>query len=284
MQPPMNRALYSLCLMLLLPLQAIAHNPDSIYVRPQLYAEYPEGPQLMQWFIRWQLVYPPAAALRKAEGKVWVQFVVDTFGNIGNARVIRGIAPDMDTAALNVIRAMPRWLPAYHDSVPVKSLVTLGIEFSLKNNKDIFYEEEGDARFPGGSALIFGYLALHTTYPEAYKDKHIKCMPLIRFIVDKDGELSNFAVFRKSSDPLLDTVALMAVAAMPQWHPAYENGKPVASFVVLPVPLNTDVLSQAFGRDPFLREKCEAYRRLHPPLGTSTRYLRYGRSMWILHY
>ena len=48
------------------------------------------------------------------QGRVIVQFVVDTDGTVTNVKVLRSADPWLDEQALHLIRAMPRWIPGRH--------------------------------------------------------------------------------------------------------------------------------------------------------------------------
>ena len=69
--------------------------------------------------------------IHSAEGKVFVQFVVDQDGSLTDIKVTRGIHPKCDEEALRVVRNAPKWKPATQRGKPVKVLVTIPINFKL---------------------------------------------------------------------------------------------------------------------------------------------------------
>ena len=75
-------------------------------------------------------VYPRAAGNARIEGEVWVAAIVLTSGDVGDVRLIRSI-PALDQAA---IEATKQWKfePATLDGAPVPVLVTIAIEFSIR--------------------------------------------------------------------------------------------------------------------------------------------------------
>lgn len=75
--------------------------------------------------------YPRQAVDVGAEGKVYVEFIVNTDGSISDAKVVRGIGFGCDEEALGAIRNMPKWKPARQQGNPVRVKLTLPVEFKL---------------------------------------------------------------------------------------------------------------------------------------------------------
>jgi protein TonB len=88
--------------------------------------------------------------------------------------------------------------------------------------------------FPGGEAALAAFIKKEVKYPKKAKRAGIEGQVVIRFVVDKDGSVSDAKV-AKGVDPLLDAEALRAVQAMPKWTPGKLNGKPVKVQFNLPV-------------------------------------------------
>ena len=78
-----------------------------------------------------QLFYPPLAAKNGIQGKVFVQFSIDKYGNLVDSKVVRGIDKDLDNEALRVVRNSPKWTPGYQKGKPVKVQFTMPIVFIL---------------------------------------------------------------------------------------------------------------------------------------------------------
>ena len=66
------------------------------------------------------------------QGRVTVQFVVEKDGSIANARVLRGIDPELDKEAVRVISAMPKWKPGEQRGKPVRCKFTVPVMFKLQ--------------------------------------------------------------------------------------------------------------------------------------------------------
>ncbi len=95
-------------------------------------AEYPGGFEAMSAYISKSVVYPEKAKADGVEGKVFVQFVVEKDGSVGEATVFRGVSPECDEMALQVVKAMPKWQPATFKGKPVRSRFMLPINFKLQ--------------------------------------------------------------------------------------------------------------------------------------------------------
>lgn len=82
-------------------------------------------------FIANTLKYPRQAYLDGVEGQVLVSFLVDTEGNISDAKIEKGVRKDLDNEAMRVVRLMPRWRPAEKNFKPVAVRYTMNIAFSI---------------------------------------------------------------------------------------------------------------------------------------------------------
>ncbi|SHK01066.1 TonB family C-terminal domain-containing protein [Reichenbachiella agariperforans] len=84
-------------------------------------------------YIGINLKYPIAAREAGVEGIVFVQFVIDTEGNVTEAKVVKGIGSGCDAEALRVIRNSPKWKPGMQRGKAVNVRMILPITYSLGN-------------------------------------------------------------------------------------------------------------------------------------------------------
>lgn len=61
------------------------------------------------------------------QGTIYISFVVNLDGSIEFVKILRGISPELDRAALKVVSAMPKWKPGESGGYPVRSRLTLPI-------------------------------------------------------------------------------------------------------------------------------------------------------------
>ena len=83
-------------------------------------------------FVGENLKYPRSAIKQGVEGKVFVQFVVETDGALSNFKVIKGIGPECDAEAIRVLSIAPNWEPGKQRGSNVRVYKTLPIVFRLK--------------------------------------------------------------------------------------------------------------------------------------------------------
>jgi len=80
-------------------------------------------------YIDENLRMPEAAAINGIEGRVVVQFMVNSKGKVVNAVIVRGVDPLLDAEALRVVNSSPAWEPGKQRGEPVNVLFTIPINF-----------------------------------------------------------------------------------------------------------------------------------------------------------
>ena len=76
--------------------------------------------------------YPELASENGIQGKVYVQYAVNSKGEVVDVKVVRGVDPSLDAEAIRVILSSPRWEPAKQRGNKVKQQFTIPIAFVLK--------------------------------------------------------------------------------------------------------------------------------------------------------
>ena len=94
--------------------------------------EYPDGGMdgLAEYFEK-NMRYPEAAKEAGMQGRVVVQFIVNTDGSISGAKVLRSVEPDFDAEAIRLVNAMPKWKPGMQGGKPVPVKFTVPVKFML---------------------------------------------------------------------------------------------------------------------------------------------------------
>ena len=103
-----------------------------------------------------------------------------------------------------------------------------------KKNDMVFDVVEVMPQFPGGQIAMLQYLMKNIKYPEQAVKEGIQGRVTVRFIVEKDGSISDVKPVL-SVHPLLNKEAVRVVESMPKWTPGKQNGKPVRVRYNLPV-------------------------------------------------
>ena len=93
------------------------------------------------------------------------------------------------------------------------------------------YNVDKTAQFPGGPDSLKSFIRKNLCYPS---EDCFEGSVIVRFIVEKDGSISDVKVIR-SIEPLVDDEAVRVVRSMPKWIPAEKDGKAVRSRSMLPV-------------------------------------------------
>ena len=89
--------------------------------------EFPGGNTALMSFIQQNIQYPdPDICIT---GKVIVQFIISTDGNITNAKIVRSVHPKFDKEALRVVKLMPKWKPGTQKGKPVAMEYTIPVSF-----------------------------------------------------------------------------------------------------------------------------------------------------------
>lgn len=94
---------------------------------PKVEATYVGGSDAMNKYIAKNLKYP---ANSKVEGKVYVEFFIDVTGKVSKMKLLKGVDPSLDKAAMDLVAKMPNWTPALDDKGnAVESKMVLPISF-----------------------------------------------------------------------------------------------------------------------------------------------------------
>jgi len=97
--------------------------------------QYPGGQDGMMRYLGSNIKYPEEASEAGIEGVVYVTFVVEKDGAVGEARVLRGIGAGCDEEAVRVVRAMPKWEPGMQRGKPVRVQYNLPIRYKLNTSE-----------------------------------------------------------------------------------------------------------------------------------------------------
>ena len=99
--------------------------------------EFPGGVDAMMEYLQKELRYPESAKEKGIQGRVTVQFIIDKEGNVTNSKVIRSVDKDMDTEAIRLVKAMPKWKPGMQKGKAVAVKYTVPVVFRLEGGKTV---------------------------------------------------------------------------------------------------------------------------------------------------
>lgn len=112
-----------------------AHDPNEPFTVVEQMPEFPGGQEAMFTYIGKELKYPEKAQEAGVEGVVYVSFVVEKDGSIGNPKVLRGIGYGCDEEAHRVVKGMPNWNPGKQRGEAVRVQYNLPIRYTLTSGK-----------------------------------------------------------------------------------------------------------------------------------------------------
>ncbi len=105
---------------------------QEIFINAEEMPLYPGGETERYRFLADNIHYPQQASELGIQGTVYLQFVVDSKGNITDAKILRGIGGGCDEEALRVVKMMPQWKPGRQNGRNVRVLYTMPVSFRLQ--------------------------------------------------------------------------------------------------------------------------------------------------------
>lgn len=111
-------------------------------------------------------------------------------------------------------------------------------EESLEGEETLYVFVEEEASFPGGEEALFDYITKNLQYPLEGREGMVTGTVVVKFVVEKDGTLTNVQLLRDIGMGC-GKEAVRMVKGMPKWIPGKNNGKAVRSIYTLP--LNFDL-------------------------------------------
>jgi TonB family protein len=89
------------------------------------------GRKAFKQYLEGNVRYPEQAIKNQVEGKVTVQFTIETNGKLSDFRVIRGIGFGCDEEVIRLIKQGPKWSPSKKDDEAIRDKVKVRMRFAL---------------------------------------------------------------------------------------------------------------------------------------------------------
>ena len=83
-------------------------------------------------FVQSNASYPDIAKENGFQGKVFLTFIVDDNGKVGNVEILKGIHKSLDDSATKAVLKLPKFTPASQRGKPVKLKYTIPVNFKLR--------------------------------------------------------------------------------------------------------------------------------------------------------
>ena len=137
---------------------------------------------------------------------------------------------DLSRMVQTAVAEMPR-SEAVDTTTTPKEVTVVG--YAQLTDK-VYESAEVMPEFPGGQAELLKFVAKSIKYPTEAQRKGAQGRVIVKFVVEKNGSISNIHVV-KGLDPLLDAEAIRVCTTMPTWAPAQQEGKAVRCYYTIPV-------------------------------------------------
>lgn len=112
--------------------EEVEEEPQVFFIVEDM-PEFPGGEIALRKYIAENVRYPEMAKENDIQGTVYVRFVVDEQGKVGNVEVLRGVDPLLDKEAIRVVQSLPKWKPGKQRGKAVKVSHSVPIKFALQN-------------------------------------------------------------------------------------------------------------------------------------------------------
>lgn len=84
-------------------------------------------------FVAQNMKYPQSARTAKTEGKLFVEFVVNTNGSLSDFKIVKGLSSDCEQEAIRILTLSPPWNPGKQRGQAVKQRMVMPFIFSLQS-------------------------------------------------------------------------------------------------------------------------------------------------------
>ena len=129
--------------------------------------------------------------------------------------------------------------PAYTPPPPPPSTGTKAstVEVKANNPNEIYKDVDQSAEYPGGMGALRKFLGdnFDTSLMEGGEGT-LKAK--LKFVVEKDGTVSNVTIEEKSPNGDFNSEAIRVVKKLKKWTPAKRNGESVRSYYSVPFTMN----------------------------------------------
>ena len=102
---------------------------DEVFRSADKMPVFPGGEAALMMYLRDNISYPSIAEEKNIQGRVIVQFVVDTPGQVGEVKVVRSVDKELDKEAVRVVKSLPKFTPGRQNGQVVSVWYTLPVTF-----------------------------------------------------------------------------------------------------------------------------------------------------------
>jgi TonB family protein len=103
----------------------------------------------------------------------------------------------------------------------------------------IFSRVDVQPQFPGGLQAFGVFLGNNIKYPADDAKNKVQGKVICKFVVEKDGHLSNIEVVRATTEAM-GKEAVRVLSSSPKWTPGQQNGRLVRVYYMVPINFSTN--------------------------------------------
>ncbi len=111
----------------------VLDTKPKIFYSVEVMPQFPGGSDALNEFLSKNVQYPAMARELGKQGTVWVQFVVNEDGSIGDVQPLNKIGAGCEEEAIRVVKLMPNFTPGIQNGKPVKVYYKVPFNFTLTN-------------------------------------------------------------------------------------------------------------------------------------------------------
>jgi protein TonB len=109
-------------------------DPNRIFPIAQEMPAFPGGEEELFKFLEKEMKYPDFALKNSIEGIVYLTFVINRDGTVGDIKLLRGVDNFLNDEAIRVVKKMPKWKPGKQNGNAVRVQLNLPVKFKIREN------------------------------------------------------------------------------------------------------------------------------------------------------
>jgi TonB family protein len=212
---------------------------------------FPGGMEALMDFLTKNIQYPKNAEGALQEGMVVTSFTVNEVGGIQNVYIKNPteMPAAYNAEALRVVSMLPKWTPGkknckaglFELCIPIKFKADGQPVSKAQQPVSDVSDLQTPPRFTGGQEALFKFLVENIKYPEAAKQAKAEGIVVVKFIVEKDGSISQVEAHNSNGIHAdLVSEAIRVAQSMPKWVPGVLKGEIVRVQFALPIRFKLD--------------------------------------------
>ncbi|REJ84264.1 MAG: TonB family protein [Bacteroidetes bacterium] len=107
-----------------------SNGPEISKVKADVMPQFKGGDEALYRYLKDNLKMPESAKQKKINGRVYINFVIDSQGKVQFPYVVRGLGHGCDDEALRLVKNMPAWTPGKTAGKPVLVRYNIPVKFS----------------------------------------------------------------------------------------------------------------------------------------------------------